>query len=107
MGKEILTFSYIEIKKMFYSIKIPVHLRDIDIEKVLVFDKISFGEKNYKYFIGYLYIDHKVRPLHMMLPKTREYVKSYDRQTKSMCFLIEDNDLLKKYDTVGIKSGLI
>ena len=43
----------------------------------------------------------------MMLPKTREYVKSYDRQTKSMCFLIEDDDLLKKYDTVGIKSGLI
>ena len=96
MGKEILTFSYIEIKKMFYSIKIPVHLRDIDIEKVLVFDKISFGEKNYKYFIGYLHIDHKGRQLRMMLPKTRAYVKRYYGQTKSMCFLIEDDNLLKK-----------
>ena len=27
-------------------------LRDIDIEKVLVSNKFSFGEKNYKYFIG-------------------------------------------------------
>ena len=30
-------------------------LKDVDIEKVLVSNKISFGEKNYKYFISYLY----------------------------------------------------
>ena len=33
-------------------------------------------KKNYKYFIGYLYNDHKVKPLHVMLPKTSAYVKS-------------------------------
>ena len=27
-----------------------------------------------------------------------EYVKSYDGQTKWMYFLIEDNDLLEKYN---------
>ena len=32
---------------------------DVDIEKVLVSNKIYFGEKNYKYFIGYLYNDNK------------------------------------------------
>ena len=30
-------------------------LQDVDIEKVLVSNKIYFGEKNYKYLIGYLY----------------------------------------------------
>ena len=35
-----------------------------------------------------------------MLPKTSAYVKSYDRQSKWMCFLIEDNDLLEKYNTI-------
>ena len=35
-----------------------------------------------------------------MLPKTSAYVKSYDGQTKWMCFLIEDNDLLEKYNTI-------
>ena len=40
------------------------------IEKVLVSNKISFGEKSFKYFIGYFYNDHKVKPLHVMLPKT-------------------------------------
>ena len=31
-----------------------------------------------------------------MLPKTSAYVKSYDRQTKWIYFLIEDDDLLEK-----------
>ena len=39
---------------------------------------ISFGEKNYAYFIGYLYNDNKVKPLYIMLPKRSAYVKSYD-----------------------------
>ena len=38
-------------------------MRDFDIDKVLVSKRISFGERNYKYFIGYLYNNHKVQPL--------------------------------------------
>ena len=59
-----------------------------------------FWWRNYKYFIGYLYNDHKVKPLHIILPKTSAYVKSYDGQTKWMLFLIEDCDLLDKYNTI-------
>ena len=93
MGKETLTFGDIEIEKnKFDSYKSPCPLRDVDIEKVLVSNKISFGEKNYKYFIGYLYNDHKVKPSHVKLPKTSACVKSYDGQTKWMYFLIEDDD---------------
>ena len=104
MGKEILTFGNIEIEKSkFYRSKTPIFLKDVDIEKVLVSNKISFGEKNYKYFIGYLYNDNKVKPLHIMLPKTSAYVKSYDGQTKWMYFLIEDDDLLEKYNTIWNK----
>ena len=43
-------------------------LEDVDIEKVLVSNKISSGEKNYKYVIGYLCDDYKVKLLHIMLP---------------------------------------
>ena len=39
------------------------------------------------YFIGHLYNDHKVKPLHIMLRKTSAYVKSHDGQTKLMYFL--------------------
>ena len=56
MGQEILMFSDIEIENSkFYRHKAPILLKDVDIEKVLVSNKISFGEKNYKYFISYLY----------------------------------------------------
>ena len=99
MGKEILTFGNIEIKKnKFYRNK-SIFFKDEDIEKILVSNKISFGEKNYTYFIGYLCNDDKVKPLNIMLPKTSSYVKRYDRQTKWMHFLIKDDDLLKKYNT--------
>ena len=56
-----------------------------------------------KYFIGYLHNDHKVEPLHIMLLKTSAYVKSYNGQTKWMRFLIDDDDLLEKYNTIWNK----
>ena len=77
MGKEILTFGDFKLKKnKFYLHKTPILLKYIDIDKVLVCNKISSGEKNYKYFIGYLYNDYKVIPLHIMLSKTSACVTS-------------------------------
>ena len=67
MGKENLTFRNIETEKKMYRYMTPLFKKDIDLEKVLVSNKISFGEKSYKYFIGYLYNDHKVEPLNITL----------------------------------------
>ena len=53
MGKKILTFGNIEIEKKNLPSKDSYFLEDVDIEKLLVSNKISLGEKNYKYFIGY------------------------------------------------------
>ena len=69
--------------------------RYLDIGKLLVSIKISFGEKNYKYFVGCVYNDNRIKPLHIMLLKTNAYVKSYDGQIKWMYFSVEDDDLLK------------
>ena len=70
---------------------------------MLVSTEISSGEKKYKYFTGYLYNDHKVTPLHIILSKTSAYVKSHDGQTKWMQLLIEDDELLEKYNTIWDK----
>ena len=64
-------------------------------------NKSSFGEK--KYFIGYLYDGNNVKPLNIMLPKISTYLKVYDGQTKWMYFLIEEDDLLEKYNTIWDK----
>ena len=61
MSAKILTFSSTEIekKKNFTAIRL-LFLFLIDIS-VLVSNKISFGEKNYKYLMGYLYNGNKVK----------------------------------------------
>ena len=36
-------------------------------------------KKNYKYVIGYLYNDNKVKPLPIILPKASSYCKKLDQ----------------------------
>ena len=93
----------LKLKKKFFWHKSPIFLEDVDIDKTLVSKKISVGQKSYKYIIGSLYNDHKVKPLHIILLKTSSHVKRYDQQTKSMYFLIEDDDLLEKYNAIWDK----
>ena len=50
-----------------------------------------------------MYNDQKVKQLHITLPKTNPYAKSYNGHTEWMYFLIEDNDLLGKYNTTWVK----
>ena len=69
-------------------------------------NNISFGEKSYEYFLGYLYSDD-VKLLNIMLPKTSAYIKSYDGQTRWIYFLNEDDDLLEKYNTIQHKVSVI
>ena len=69
MGKEILTFGNAEIEKnTFYCYESLIFLKDVDVDEVS--NKLSFDEKNYKCFLGYIYNEYKVKPLHIMLPKT-------------------------------------
>ena len=93
MGKQILLFRDIEIAKKNYCRKTHIFLKNVDIKKVSVSNKTSFGGRNYKFFIGYLYTDHKVVPLPLC---SIAYVNSYDGLTKWMHFLIEDDDFYDK-----------
>ena len=104
MGKEILMIGDIEIEiNTFQRHKSPIFLKDVDIEKVLVSNNIFSSEKNYKYYFGYLYSDYKVKPLTVMLPKASANIIRYGGQTKWMYFLIEDDDLSEKYNTIWDK----
>ena len=47
--------------------------------------------------------DLQVKLLHIMLPKTSAYLKSYDGQTKWIYFWIGDDDLLEKHNTIWDK----
>ena len=83
MGKEISTLEDTEIEKnKFYHHGTSTFLKNVHIGKVLVSNSILCDAKIYKQFIDYLYNEHKVKPLLIMLPKTSIYVKRCNGQTK-------------------------
>ena len=78
MGKRIITFGKIEIEKhKFYHYKNSTFLKDVDIDNLLISNKISSSKKNYKNFIGYIDSDYESKLFSIILSKTRAYLKSY------------------------------
>ena len=64
-------------KSNFYKSKKLFSLNDIDINKILVSKKESYGTNSLKYFIGYNDGD-VIRSLCILLPKMIGYVKRFD-----------------------------
>ena len=90
-------------KSNFYKNKKLLSLNDIDVNKILVSKKESYGTKNsLKYFIGYS--DDSIRPLCIILTQMIGYVKHFD-SNKTMSFKVSDNKQLKKYNNIWEKVG--
>ena len=54
METTVIKFSDIEIQKQkFHQRKEPISTKDKDMNKIVVSNKVSFGKKGFKYFIGY------------------------------------------------------
>ena len=65
-------------KSTFYKNKKLFNIHDLDVNKILVSKKESYGTKNsFKYFIGYN-DDDVIRPLCIKLPQLIGYAKSVD-----------------------------
>ena len=91
-------------KSNFYKNKKIFSLNDIDVNKIVVSKKGSYGTKNLlKYFIGYN-DDDIIRPLCIILPQIIGYVKHFDSD-KTMSFKVSDNKLLKKYNKIWEEVG--
>ena len=94
-------FGDMEIKKRkFCHCKNLIFLEYADTDNIKVSSMVSSVEKSYKYFIDYKDDDYKIKPLHIMLPKTSAYVKLYSGETKWVKFLINDDDLLEKCSSI-------
>ena len=86
-------------KSNFYKNKKLFNIHDLDVNKILISKKESYGTKNsLKYFIGYN-DDDVIRPLCIKLPQMIRCVKKFDGN-KTMSFKVNDNKLLKKYNKI-------
>ena len=94
-----IKFGDIEIKNQkFPQHKESISIKNIDINKIVRSNKVSFGKKGFKTFIGYKYA--KTLDLYVYIPpKWLQIRKDFDK-TKFMSSLIKDDELLEKYSEI-------
>ena len=72
MERAVIKFGDIKIKKQkIHQYKRPISIKIIDINKMVVSNKVSFDKKGFKYFISCKYA--KIRPLCIFLRKIIAY----------------------------------
>ena len=85
-GKSINFYNKNIKKSDFYKNKKLLKIEDIDINKIFVSKKESYGTKNaIKYFIGYI-DNNEIKPMCIRLPQMIGYAKYFD-DNKVMSFL--------------------
>ena len=75
---------------------VVISIYNVNPNRIVVSNKVPFGKKDLKYFIGNIYDDEKVMSLFIMLPKMSAYRKDFDG-TKYMSFLVKGNKLSENY----------
>ena len=98
-----LIFGDIEVsKKEFYKCKKAVSLNVVDINNIVVSNKIKRNNETDKYFIGYLADINVVTPLCIILPQMSGWIKYFENVGKNVSFKIDD-EVYIKYNSIGIK----
>ena len=64
-------------KQTFHQLKESISIKNIDINKMIVSNKVSYGKKGFKYLIGYKNAK-KIRPLCIFLPNMNACRKDFD-----------------------------
>ena len=92
-------------KRGFYKNKKPLHIDDIDVNKILVSKKEPYGKNNSLiYFIGYNDND-VIRPLCLKLSKMTGYINEFNenKNTITMSLRVNDEQLFNKYNKIWKK----
>ena len=54
MDKKVIKFDDTEIEEYkYHQNKSPISINNVDINKIVVSNKLHFGKQDFKYFIGY------------------------------------------------------
>ena len=94
--EKVIKFGDIELyKQRFHQHKEPISI------EIVVSNKVSFGKKGFKYFIGY----KNVKKLDLCVYFSQKWVHIVKTLMKlNMSFLIKDNELLEKYNEIWEKA---
>ena len=98
-----MMFGDIEVsKKSFYDRKKAIKLNLVDVNDIVVSNKVKGNNGTSKYFIGYLH-DISVAPLSIILPQMSGYIKYFENGGKKMSFKIDDESVYVQYTQIWNK----
>ena len=92
-----LIFGDIEVsKRQFYNSKNEVKLNLVDVNNIVVSNKVKGNKETSKYFIGYIHdISESVALLCIILPQMSGYIKYFENGGKNMSFKIEGDKVIR------------
>ena len=100
MSEKTLKFHNIRVnKKEFHKSKQPIDLNLTNVDQILVSDIFKHNDDGFKYFIGYKE-GEIVKPLCIILPLMSGYIKYFESGGKNMSFMVKDDHVLDKYNTI-------
>ena len=106
MSEKTLKFDNIRVnKKEFHKSKQPINLDSANVDKIVASDKFKHSDEGFRYFIGYKE-GEIIKPLCIILPKIRGYIKYFENGGKNMSFIIKDDDVLDEYNEIWAKGEL-
>ena len=110
MSEKRLKFNNIKHnEKDFHNSKEPTDLLSVDLDQIVVSYKLKYNDEGFKHIIGYLE-NGIVKPLYIILPQMSGYIKYFENGSKSMSFLIKDDEVWDKYkqiwDVIKHKLGI-
>ena len=100
MSEETLKFDNIRLnKKEFHKSKLPVDLKSVNVDQIVVSEKFKYSDNDFKYFTGYQE-DDIVKPLCIIFPQMSGYIKYFENGGKNMSFMVKNDNVLDKYNKI-------
>ena len=84
-------------KKELHKSKQQIDLDVVNIDQIVVSDKLRHSDDGFKYFIGYKE-GEIIKPLCIILPEMNGHIKYFENGGKNMSFKVTDGNVLDKYN---------
>ena len=84
-------------KKGLHKSKQQIDLDVVNIDQIVVSDKLKHSDDGFKYFIGYKE-GEIIKPLCIILPEMNGHIKYFENGGKNMSFKVTDGNVLDKYN---------
>ena len=86
VSRQTLKFDEIVVNKIcFDASKKGIALDLVESSNIIVSDKFKHSQCGFKHFIGYLHVDHVVKPLCIIIPPVSRYIKYFSDGKKKIC----------------------